>query len=62
MTLQLRSTGDGQGYKVCLTEDGITECTFVSSMHLVDGKKTQLRNAIKRQAFNSFIERKAEDR
>jgi hypothetical protein len=29
-------------------------------MHLVDEKETQLRNAIKRQAFNSFIEKKAE--
>tara|TARA_Y100000401_G_C8183693_1_gene155256 strand:- start:387 stop:575 length:189 start_codon:yes stop_codon:yes gene_type:complete len=62
MTLQLKSTQDGHGYEVCVTEDEITECTFVSSMHLVDKKEKQLRSRIKRQAFNSFIERKAEDR
>lgn len=60
MTLKLRSVNDGQGYEVCLTEDGITRCTFVSSMHLVDEKEQQLRKAIKRNAFNSFIENKAE--
>lgn len=60
MTLRLKSTEDGHGYEVCLTEDGITECAFVSSMHLVDEKETQLRNAIKRQAFKSFIEKKAD--
>ena len=62
MTLKLRSTDDGQGYQVCLTEDGITECTFVSSMHLVDGKEPQLRAAIKRRALNAFIQDKAENR
>ncbi len=60
MTLKLRSVNDGQGYEVCLTEDGITQCTFVSSMHLVDEKEQQLRKAIKRNAFNSFIENKAD--
>lgn len=59
MTLQLRSTEDGNGYQVCLTEDGITQCTFVSSMHLVDGKEHQLRAAIKREALRALIEKKA---
>ena len=56
MTLELRSTDDGHMYEVCLTEDGIKECAFVSSMHLVDDKERQLRAAIKRRALNSFIE------
>lgn len=56
MTLELRSTEDGHMYEVCLTEDGIKECAFVSSMHLVDDKERQLRIAIKRRALNSFIE------
>jgi hypothetical protein len=43
-------------YEVCLEEDGITECTFVSSMHLVEDKERQLREAIKRRAFNAFVE------
>jgi len=40
--------------KVCLTEDGITKCTFVSSFHLVDGKEKGLRAAIKRAAAKAF--------
>ena len=31
--LELRSTSDDM-YEVCLEEDGIRECCFVSSMHL----------------------------
>ena len=60
--LQLRTTEDGNMYEVCLTEDGITECTFVSSMHLVESKRSQLLAAIRRRAFNSFVERHAADR
>ena len=59
MTMQLRSTGDGSYYEVCLTEDGLTECCFVSSMHLVREKEHQLRAAIRRRAFNAFIEQKS---
>lgn len=40
--------------KVCLTEDGITKCCFVSSFHLVDGKTAGLRAAIKRAAAEAF--------
>ena len=40
--------------KVCLTEDGITKCTFVSSHHLVLGKGKGLRAAIKRAAAKAF--------
>ena len=54
--MELRNTEDGHMYEVCLEEDGIRECTFVSSMHLVEDKKRQLRAAIKRRALNSFIE------
>jgi hypothetical protein len=59
MTLELRSTGDGHMYEVCLTEDGITECAYVSSMHLVDDKERQLKAAIKRRALNAFVEHSA---
>lgn len=46
---------DGQ-VRVCLTEDDITACTYVSSMHLVDEKEGQLRASIERQraARNHF--------
>ena len=42
-------------YKVCLMENGISACTLVSSMHLVDEKRKQLEQSIivvSRQAFN----------
>ena len=55
MTLELRSTNDKHIYEVCLTEDGIKECTFVNNMNLVYDKERQLRNAIKRRALDSFI-------
>lgn len=55
--MDLRSTGDGHMYEVCLTEDGITECCYVSSMHLVDEKERQLKAAIKRRALNAFVEK-----
>ena len=57
--MKLRTVDDGQGYEVCLEEDGFTECCYVSSMHLVDEKEAQLRQAIRRKSFNTFIENKA---
>lgn len=57
--MELRNTGDGHMYEVCLTIDGIRECTFVSSMHLVDDKKKQLTAAIKRRALDAFVEEAA---
>jgi len=61
MTLELRSVDDGHMYEVCLEENGIRKCTFVSSMHLVESKEHQLRNAIKREAFRSMVENAAND-
>ena len=57
--MELRNTGDGHMYEVCLEIDGIRECTFVSSMHLVDDKKKQLEEAIKRRALNAFVQKAA---
>lgn len=62
MTLELRSVDDGSYYEVCLEEEGIRECTYVSSMHLVDEKEHQLRASIRRKAFESFIESQAANR
>ena len=53
--LQLRSTEDGNMYEVCLEEDGIRKCCFVSSMHLVQDHEKQLRNAIKRESLKAFV-------
>ena len=55
MNFDLTTLEDGQ-IKVCLTEDQVTACCYVSSMHLVDEKEKQLRAAIKRQ-----VERREEE-
>ena len=53
--LQLRNTEDGNMYEVCLEEDGIRKCCFVSSMHLVQDHEKQLRDAIKRESLKAFV-------
>ena len=53
--MELRNTSDGHMYEVCLEIDGIRECTFVSSMHLIEDKKQQLKAAIKRRALDAFV-------
>ena len=41
-------------YKVSLTRDGITASTWVSSMHLVECKRSQLEAAITRMAADAM--------
>jgi hypothetical protein len=43
-------------YKVCLEEDGISACTLVSSMHLVEPKRAQLKNRILAASLQAFNE------
>jgi hypothetical protein len=45
---------DDDCIRVCLTQDGITACTVVSSMHLVEDKRRQLEAAIEREALDAF--------
>lgn len=59
MSLELRSVDDGHMYEVCLEEEGVRKCTFVSSMHLVECKERQLRAAIRRETLNAMIENAA---
>ena len=42
--------------RVCLTEDGITACTTVSSHHLTWEKEAQLEAAIKREALRALFD------
>ena len=42
-------------YKVCLEDNGVRACTLVSSMHLVEDKRSQLQQQIlltSQQVFN----------
>lgn len=41
-------------YKVTLSRNGITASTWVSSHHLIEGKRKQLEAAITRMATDSF--------
>jgi hypothetical protein len=43
-------------YKVSLTRNGITASTWVSSMHLIEGKRKQLEAAINRKSAAAFNE------
>ena len=42
--------------KVCLTEDNITSCCFVSSQHLVQDHEKQLKRANARKAAACYAE------
>ena len=53
MTLDIQLLED-DCYRVCLTEDGITSCTVVSSMHLTEEKTRQLRAANAKQAAEAY--------
>jgi len=45
---------DENMYRVSLTIDGITAVAYVSSMHLVEDKRKQLLNSIRREAARAF--------
>ena len=47
LTMEEQPTG---GYRVCLTENGITACCYCDSMHVAYAKERYLRDAINRQA------------
>ena len=53
--LDVTSTEDDM-LKVCLTEDNITSCCFVSSQHLVQDHEKQLHRANARKAAAAFQE------
>ncbi len=53
--LDVTSTEDDM-LKVCLTEDGLTSCCFVSSQHLVQDHRKQLERANNRKAVAAFQE------
>lgn len=56
MTTEIRNTEDGLGLEVRVCEDGICKSGFTSSMHLVEPKANQLRQAVRKQAAEAFAE------
>ena len=53
MTLQV-DVLDAELIRVCLTEDGITNCCYVTSHHLTEEKAGQLRAANLRDASSAL--------
>jgi hypothetical protein len=53
MTMQV-DVLDAELIRVCLTEDGVTNCTFVTSHHLVPDKERQLHAANEREAAAAY--------
>jgi len=45
---------DDSMYRVCLSLNGVTACTNVSSMHLIEEKREQLRGACLRDSYRAF--------
>ena len=58
MTFELRSINEAM-FEVCVEEDGLRECTLVSSMHAAVSEEPRLRATIRKRAFDAFIERHA---
>ena len=56
MTVEIANTEDGLGLNVRVCEDGICKTGFTSSMHLVETKANQLREAVRKQAAEAFTE------
>ena len=55
MPLTTEYCDDGQIIKVCLTENGLTACCYVTSEHLVAQKEKHLRAAIGRMAWRAVV-------
>jgi hypothetical protein len=53
MTLQV-DVLDAELIRVCLTEDGFTNCAFVTSHHLTPDKERQLKAANARDALDAI--------
>ena len=53
MTLQV-DVLDNELIRVCLEEDGITNCCYVTSHHLTEEKEGQLRAANAKQAAEAY--------
>jgi len=45
---------DDSMYRVCFSLNGVTACTYVSSMHLIDEKRPRLREACLRDSYRAF--------
>ena len=55
-------SNDQAAIKVVCEIDGFVEYAYVDKVELIDGKREEMKEAIKRRAFNAFIEQKASNR
>jgi len=56
MSVEIANTADGLGLNVRVCEDGICMTGFTSSMHLVEKKSRELREAIRAKCVEAFVE------
>jgi len=57
MSIEIRSIDDGEMIEVKVTEHGVEKRGLVSSMHLVDVKANQLRQAIAKECTAAYLDR-----
>ena len=55
----IQHAGNDSHYEICVTQDGITACGFAATMHEVPKKETELKQRIRRQAYQTMIEHAA---
>jgi hypothetical protein len=57
MSIEIRTIDDGEMIEVKVTEHGVEKRGLVSSMHLVDVKANQLRQAIAKECTAAYLDR-----
>lgn len=56
MTTEIRNIDDGEMLEVRVCEDGVCKTGLVSSMHLVEPKANQLRQAIREEMAAAYVD------
>ena len=55
----IQHAGNDHHYEICVTQDGITACGFAASMHEVPKKEQELKQRVRRIAYQAMIENAA---
>ncbi len=55
----IQQAGHDSQYEICVTQDGITACGFADSMHEVPRKEKELKQRVRRMAYQTMIENAA---
>jgi hypothetical protein len=55
----IQHSGNDHHYEICVTQDGITACGFAATMHDVAKKERELKQRVRRMAYQAMIENAA---